>query len=66
MVFHGRIFPPSTYYCVTEQNKNKSEQCVHEQWMIKKLTRAGIWTEIISVKFSAAWMAAQYLLLLKE
>lgn len=55
-----------TYSCVTEQNKNKLEQCVHEQWIIKKLTRAGTWTEITNVKFSAAWMAAQYSLLPKE
>lgn len=47
-----------TYNWITEQDKNKSEQCVHEQWMIKKLTRVGIWTEITNGKFSAAWMAA--------
>ena len=54
-----------TYNCITVQNKNKSEQRVHDQWMIKKLTRVGIWIEITNAKFGAAWMAVQYLLLPK-
>lgn len=34
--------------------------------MMEKLTRAGIWTEITNVKFSGAWMAAQYCCFLKN